>query len=536
MLIAPLPSDEAERLKALFEYGVLDTEDEQVFDELTALASEICGTPIALISLVDSERQWFKSKYGLQAPETSRDIAFCSHAILDDEIFEIEDASLDERFHDNPLVTDDPNIRFYAGIPLKTNNGHKLGTLCVIDNTPKKLNTFQRQALVTLSHSVMAQLDLRLKIKELEKSMRLRMDFLSNISHELRTPLNAIIGFSELLIAKKQSDKTDEMDKYLELLAFSGDRLLNLINNVLDLNKLEEGAMELNPIRFALDKFATQIIDMLMPQAKAKNLHLSLEVMCEKLNKVYLDETKLGQIIINLVKNAIKFSPEGRNVDVVIHTNSVNLTIVVKDNGVGINAEDQKYLFNKFIQVEQAINKEGSGLGLSITRSLVELMQGKVNLLSKEGIGTTVKVQIPLTDCPEVGQTQYANLMKEKLHDYHDTILVVEDNEINREVAHAILSDIGVSKVEFAHDGETAVKKAQTNDYSLILMDIHMPGIDGFEAAAQIRQFKPNQYIVALTADVLTIGGLNRQNTDIDHVLYKPIEREKLIEVIEQYA
>jgi diguanylate cyclase (GGDEF)-like protein/PAS domain S-box-containing protein len=166
---APLPIDEADRLAALRKYAILDTDPEAVFDSLVELASYICQTPIAAISLVDEERQWFKAITGINARETSRDVAFCAHAILQDDAFVVNDAQKDERFFDNPLVVDGPKIRFYTGVPLTTTQGLRLGTLCVIDRVPRTLTDVQVSAIRTLADNVMANLDLRLSHKNIKQ-------------------------------------------------------------------------------------------------------------------------------------------------------------------------------------------------------------------------------------------------------------------------------------------------------------------------------------------------------------------------------
>jgi GAF domain-containing protein len=169
---APLPPDEAERVKALQDYQVLDSMPEQAFDDIVFLASHICDTPIALVSLVDTDRQWFKARVGLGAPQTSRDLAFCAHAILEpDRILQVQDASKDERFNTNPLVTGAPDIRFYAGTPLVTPDGRAIGTLCAIDRKPRELTAEQLRALRALSREVMTQLELRRTILTLERTL-----------------------------------------------------------------------------------------------------------------------------------------------------------------------------------------------------------------------------------------------------------------------------------------------------------------------------------------------------------------------------
>jgi PAS domain-containing protein len=209
---APLPPDEAARLKALHRYNILDTDPEQNFDDITLLASQICGTPIALITLLDKQRQWFKSKVGMAENETSRDIAFCAHGILQAEVFVVNDAQADERFAGNPLVTGNPKIRFYAGTPLLTPDGHALGMLCVTDQVPRELGAEQKTALEALGRQVVAQLELRRSVAEL-KEMHAELVWKTAF---FEAKVNSTID--GILVVDRQNKKILQNDRFNDLL------------------------------------------------------------------------------------------------------------------------------------------------------------------------------------------------------------------------------------------------------------------------------------------------------------------------------
>ena len=200
MKSAEILENEEERLKILDSYKILDTLPEEDYDAIAKIASSICNTPIALISLIDKDRQWFKSNHGLEARETPRELAFCAHSILNpDELFIINDATKDERFYDNPLTTENPHVIFYAGAPLNTSDGLALGTLCVIDNKPNDLNESQQESLKLLANQVVGLLELRKKNEEL-KSVNNKVtqlneqlnSFAFRLTHDLKSPISGV--------------------------------------------------------------------------------------------------------------------------------------------------------------------------------------------------------------------------------------------------------------------------------------------------------------------------------------------------------
>jgi signal transduction histidine kinase/ActR/RegA family two-component response regulator len=535
MKIAPPTEDEATRLKTLYDYDVLDSQAEKIFDDLTQLAAQICDTPITLISLVDANRQWFKSKVGLDAQETSRDVAFCSHAIHQKEIFEVEDTLHDKRFFDNPLVISEPNIRFYAGTPLVSHDGHAIGTLCVIDDKPNKLTRNQRQALEVLGRSVISQMELRKNIKELKQANEHKTEFLSNMSHELRTPLNAIIGFSQLMLHDaKHQELPVKFTEYLGHLDYSGRRLLNVVNSVIDLNKIEAGMMQLQIEAVCLRTFIKDIQGMLAITANQKDVTFSAHVSDSLPIYLTIDQAKISQIITNLVHNAIKFTGSGKWVKLKLSLHNEHFIITVTDQGMGISPTDQAKLFSKFQQVGQAKSSEGSGLGLSITQSLVKLLGGTISVLSNLGSGSVFKVVLPKISDANILNKDLTSAPEKQSFNHSSKILMVEDNEINQAVMLAVFESLNVPII-IAGTGEEAIDAVNHRHFDLVFMDIHLPGIDGRQASEQIKHSHPNIPIVALSADAFNQQKYADNDKIWDEYLCKPIEKEKLVRTLNRF-
>lgn len=532
MRIAPKPDNENERLEALYQYDILDTDAEDVFDDFTRIASQICGTPISLISLVDARRQWFKSKVGLDATETNRDVAFCAHAILGEDILEVPDTLQDERFYDNPLVTSGPHIRFYAGAPLISSDGHAIGTLCTISDKPQQLNAHQRESLAVLGRAVVSQLELRLKVRQLNKANERKTDFLSTMSHEFRTPLNAIITLNQLMLEKSEHLALPaEFTEYMTHIGYSGKRLLDLVNSVLDLNKIEAGKTDVVPKNIETKRFIDSLSGMMRPRAEQQNLGFTLTLDEALPPFLFYDESKLSQVILNLLSNAIKFTPAGGKVSLAIKRTEQQLVISVSDNGIGIEENDVALLFDKFTQVGKYKKTEGSGLGLAITKALVVLMQGDIHIESEPGTGTTVNIHLPLNT--GVNETK-ERAASDGMFDSQAAVLVIEDNLINQEVAKAVFQSLGIS-IELAESGEEGVSMAKSKPYDLIFMDLNLPGISGWDATAQLRNLNITTPIVALSADVFEADDTRYTKRGIQSFISKPIDKARLVEVLTAY-
>jgi PAS domain S-box-containing protein len=790
----PLTENEADRIAALESYQVLDTLPEKDYDAITRLASYICEAPIALISLIDVDRQWFKSKVGLQVSETPRTDAFCRYTILSDEILEVPDALLDELFVDNVLVTGEPKIRFYAGAPLVDDNGHRLGSLCVIDSVPRKLTFEQRDALTTLSREVISHLTLRKQKKELEENLKLHNEFfnlfnnspeihcvmdretnielinesvthilgftpresvgrpiwyffppedrervlhiveeglksskkayeletrivtksgqmkwvswsviakgdswyasgrditdqkqmlaeleqlslvaskvsngvvisnadnkvmwindafekitgyhildvqnnhlgdvlkgeltdlsiiqkarelskakqsfevdlliyrkdgqplwvsvinsiildsygnidkyveviiditakkkaeheliatkeealqlnrakdmfISVMSHEIRTPLNAVIGISQLLMDDNPAPSQKEN---LNILKFSADNLMTLINDVLDFTKVETGNIELEKVNVDMRDLVNSVINSMQFKAQAKGIYLKAQVDDSLPQFIKGDKTRLCQILLNLVGNSLKFTEKGGiviDLKVIEQTpNEVRIRFEVSDTGIGIAADKINTVFESFKQADANITRlyGGTGLGLAITKRLVELHDSRVNVESVYGQSSKFWFTITFNKGKNNLDTNTNNEVRIGLK---LNVLVVDDNHINRLLIDKVLKKWGIA-ADFAENGLIALEKIEAkHDYDVVLMDIHMPEMGGLEATKILRS-KDDAYSQQLPVIALTASMLNNQmdmigDAGMNDYMLKPFDQKTLYDKISKFS
>jgi signal transduction histidine kinase len=394
MMKPPLPLNEAARLDVLREYDVLDTPPEAAFDDLARLAAQICGTPMAMVSLIDGDRQWFKAKVGTELTETARDVAFCAHAIMEPDLFVVPDAKADERFVDNPLVTTGPRVRFYAGAPLITPDGHALGTLCAVDQVPHQLSPEQQDALRALARQAMDQLRLRRNLKELQELEALRDSLTHMIVHDLRTPLTSLLTGLQTL---EQAGELNELQtELLRISAQGGQTLLGMINDLLDISKLEDGSLKLEYATLPVESIVQQALQQVAPLAAEKRIALRSDLEADR---VSADEEKLVRTLVNLLANAIKFTPTGGTVSLSVGRCEPGkaLRFRVTDTGEGIPAEAFDRIFEKFGQVEsrQAGRKMSTGLGLTFCKMVVEAHGGRIWVESEIGTGSAFSFIIP---------------------------------------------------------------------------------------------------------------------------------------------
>jgi len=377
--------------------------------------------------------------------------------------------------------------------------------------------------------------ELTLEKEKAERASKARADFLSTVSHELRTPLNAINGITYLLLQEKP--KVSQLN-YLKSLEFSGNYLLNFINDILEINRLESDKVLIEKISFNLTELSENITASFKEFINENNINFHLNIDNSIIYNLKGDPTKLSQILINLLNNAIKFSKDG-DVWYTIKKkseteNNVILYFEICDNGIGIPKEKQDAIFDSFSQGSVEINRTygGTGLGLSIVKKILEIMGSQIHLKSESGKGSTFSFELEfekgIRDNIVIEVNQKVEFLNQK------NILLVEDNKINQMITKKMLEKRGIT-CKIIDNGEDAIEDVKTNSYDLILMDVHLPGINGTEATSEIRKFNNKIPIVALTAISLNENREMLLSYGMNDVITKPFEPEHFYTIVTKY-
>ncbi|TVZ28536.1 hypothetical protein JM83_3668 [Gillisia sp. Hel_I_86] len=393
MIHALKPENEAARIASLNELQILDSGPELNYDNIAQLASYICEVPVSLITLLAEDKQWIKARIGTDICDTERNISFCSHAILEpDELMEVQDTLLDPRFINNPLVTSDANIRFYAGMPIRAKNGEALGTLCVLDRKPHTLNDKQKEALKALAKQVESLFELRRQNLSLEKVKKelgiknnLLKEFAGTVSHDMKMPLANMIITSDLLKAKYGGLLDDTGLNYLTYLKQSSFRLSNYITDILN-HYESDTLLDTHTESFDLQDVLEQIIDLL-------NIKFDCEINLPEDNlTIQCNRAAFQQIFFNLIGNSLKYNNQEKIViDVTGIEKNGYYHFSITDNGIGIPENKQEAIFELFTIVEEAdrSGNRGNGIGLSTVKKLVNNLGGEISVKSVVNKGTT---------------------------------------------------------------------------------------------------------------------------------------------------
>lgn len=387
----PQPENESSRLEELNSYNILDTMSEQDYEDITMLAATICKTPISLITFIDKDRQWFKSHYGTAQNETIREYSFCAHALNSPkESLVIEDSRQDERFADNPMVTGDPYVIFYTGIPLVNPNGYPLGTLCVLDHKPRKLEEEQITALKILSKQVITLLEMRKsnvtlqKTKdELEVRNKELEQFASVVSHDIKSPLSGISMANQILNEQfKKALGKDGID-IVNVSKRSADKIQALVDGILSYYKGGEYSGDAE--EFNLTAFFESILSVLPANKKYEFTYPTSGAL------ITMNKIQLEQIFSNLISNSILYNKNDViKIDISFSEAPQQYFFSLTDNGIGVEKENHQKIFNLFTTLPSSAPgcETGHGIGLSTVKKIVERNGGIVTIESTPGKGT----------------------------------------------------------------------------------------------------------------------------------------------------
>ncbi len=387
-----------QRHKVLLELNLLDTNPEKMFDDITILASKICETPVSLITVLDIDKQLFKSRFGISITETPIEQAFCKIAIeKPEEMLSVLDARIDNRFSENPLVVENPKVVFYYGVPLQSKSGIAIGTLCVIDYKVKELSEQQKEMLVILSKHVEYLIELRAKTKlinqyqaKIEQFSKDMEDFVNIAVHDLKAPVRQIDSFLKLLDKRHQQTWDEKDEKYIDFILQNTVKMTQLINDLLEYaksSKVNEDFEKFDSKELILEIFETLTCSLLEKPT----------LICGELPTLNSSKIAFRVLFTNFLSNAIKYKKvsEPLIIEIQFEKDEENDIFTFKDNGIGIESKYYDYIFKPFKRLHTSSKYEGNGLGLAICKKIADSLNASISVDSTLDIGTTFSLKIP---------------------------------------------------------------------------------------------------------------------------------------------
>ena len=525
---------EPARLRALQRYDILDTPPDGAFDRITALAARSFGVPIAIVSLVDHDRIWFKSHHGLDAEQIPREPGLCSSAILGDGIYEVTDAALDPRTLTNPLVAGSFGLRFYAAAPLTTHDGYRLGTLCVLDRAPREMRPGDRETLADLAAIVMDELELRLaarRLADVENRLRLAQQLetvgqlASGVAHEFNNLLAAIQTSAE--VARMTARAGSDIGVPLGYIVHACERGAKLTRQMLKLSRTppaERALLDVNEIVAQLEPMLRNVLG----SSRTLALHCRMSVPL-----VLGDAATLEQVLLNLVINARDATGEkGR---IALETDTITIgagdsrpdvtpglyaCLRISDDGAGMSEETRRRAFEPFFTTKEP--GRGTGLGLSVSYGIARQHGGFLDVTSEPGRGATFTFGLPVA-APRPRLVVPPPSVAPRAR-----ILLVDDDPDVRTAFSLLLRGDGFE----VHATGTAAEALTTWEreggrFDLVLTDVVMPGqVSGLSLAAEVRRRAPR-------TPILVMSGFTSQTSDEFPILWKPLAPSSLREVID---
>ena len=392
----PIPANEMDRLISLSEFDLDYSGLKDNFKDLTKLAAKVAGTEISLVNLIDSYTQWSISNHGLQIDQMPREDSVCQYTITGDDHFEVPDLRNDDRFKDKFYVVDDPILRYYYGVPLKTNEGHNLGALCVLDTDIKTLSPEKTEMLKIIADEIVNRLKAFKAIDTLKHELFEANESKKKVAHDIRGPLGGIIGLAQIISEQGHENQIDEVLEFINMIHKGGRSLLELADEILSI----EEPKTLKNDQFTLAVLKDKLEKLYQPQAINKRIQFAVNISSGSPVTPF-SKNKLLQIIGNLISNAMKFTPAGGKVTVDMHLNTENvpnkLFINVIDTGVGLDkAGIDKILNGNASSTDGTSGEQGYGFGLALVKHLVEVLKGTMNITSEQGKGATFEIALAL--------------------------------------------------------------------------------------------------------------------------------------------